>query len=141
MPRPISAWSKRYIKRASEIHMTSEIKIVRPAAIPAPDLDGVITAPTENDVIYQGKARIYEVNPAGGTNVGEIELANRSTNFSIPWNSSVPDIDDIIEVDGCPEDADLIGRSFRITGVSGGGQTMAVRRISASVLDENNAWR
>lgn len=121
--------------------MDSTVKIVRPADLQPADANGVITVPTENLVVYQGKARIHGIDPGGITQVGDISYDTRSTSISIPWNANTPDVDDIIEVTTCPSDFDVVGRSFRITGVSGGGLSRAVRLLNASVLDEGHSWQ
>lgn len=136
MPRSITPRAKAYARRAAEAQFDCAVVIRRKATPVFDDQSG--TYSPVSTLVYEGKARIYSVDEAGLTPLGEGMYAMRSTFASIPWDTDpVPHNDDTLEVVGSPGDADLVGRSFRIVGVDGGGQMRATRRLHLTGLVEN----
>lgn len=96
--------------------------------------------------IYTGPARITSVTGPQVLGVGEDQMAYVQANISIPWDTDpVPYRDDIATVLNFDPHSDygdpaLINRSFRILTVDFGGQMYAVRRMTASAIEQSAAW-
>jgi hypothetical protein len=136
MPRTVSARSKAYVRRAAEAQFDCTIKITRAGSPILNTTTGTLT-PTST-LIYEGLARIWELDDAGMLSVGEATFPLRATYCSIPWDHTpVPHNDDTIEVLTMPDDPDLPGRSFRIMAVDGGGHMRSTRRMHITGIVEN----
>lgn len=139
-PIRASRLSRQYVRNRVEAQMTSRITIYRNGA---PEFDaetGVYTA-RKDKAIYTGKARIYGVDGAAVTQVGEGDFVNRSTYISIPATvSPVPRADDVVVVLESM-DRDLIGRAMRVITVDGGSILMPSRRLQVTGLLENRDWK
>lgn len=140
MPRTISPRAKAYVRRAAEAQFTCSVRIFT-NTVPTLDANtGLYTADEGTDV-YSGPARIWSVDGGGVIAVGEGDYAMQSTYCSIPWDHTpVPEADNTVVVTAA-EDASLVGRSFRIMSVDGGGQARATRRMQITGLTENRSWQ
>jgi hypothetical protein len=136
MPRTVSARSKAYVRRAAEAQFDCTIKIIRNVDAPFNQTTGAYE-PTST-TIFEGKARIWELDDAGALVTGEATFPLRATYCSIPWNHQpVPHNDDTVVVLNTPDDPDLPGRTFRIMAVDGGGHMRATRRMHITGIVEN----
>jgi len=136
MPRTVSHRSKAYVRRAAEAQFDCVITITR-ALSPTFNTTTGVYSPTSTTV-YEGPARIWELDQAGTLTVGEATYPLRATYCSIPWDHQpVPHNDDTIEVIKMDDDPDLPGRSFRVMAVDGGGHMRATRRMHITGIVEN----
>lgn len=138
MPRTISKRAKAYVRRAAEAQFDCVIKIYRndPEATTFNETTGKYEP--SNTMVYEGEARIWELDQAGFLAVGEASYPLRATYCSIPWNHTpVPHNDDTIEIVTMPDDPDLPGRTFRVMAVDGGGHMRATRRLHITGIVEN----
>jgi hypothetical protein len=136
MPRTVSHRSKAYVRRAAEAQFDCVIQITRAGEPIFDDTTGTYT-PTAT-LVYEGVARIWELDQAGTLSVGEATFPLRATYCSIPWDHEpVPHNDDIIEVLVMNDDPDLPGRTFRVMSVDGGGHMRATRRMHITGIVEN----
>jgi len=136
MPRTVSARSKAYVRRAAEAQFDCEIRITRNGAPVFDPSTGSYN--TDSTAIYEGAARIWELDDAGMISVGEATFPLRATYCSIPWNHEpVPHNDDTIEVLVMDDDPDLPGRTFRVMSVDGGGHMRSTRRMHITGIVEN----
>jgi hypothetical protein len=121
--------------------MLCQVKIYRNAKTDLNPSTGQIVS-SQGPVLYLGKARIWGADGAGAIPVGEGDFSTRATYCSIPvLHTPVPRNDDTILVVSCPYDQDLVGRSFRITSVDGGGMLSATRKMQIIGFYENRTWR
>lgn len=141
MPRSIPASASSYVRRRAEAQMQCQVKIYRNAKTELNPATGQIVS-GQGPVVYQGKARIWGADGAGAIPVGEGEFTTRATYCSIPVNHTpVPRNDDTVLVLACPYDLDLVGRTFRVVSVDGGGMLSATRRLQVVGFYENRTWR
>jgi len=136
MPRTVSHRSKAYVRRAAEAQFDCSIRITRNLEQAFDDQTGSYTP--HSDLVYEGPARIWELDDAGMISVGEATFPLRATYCSIPWDHTpVPHNDDTIEVLVMDDDPDLPGRSFRVMSVDGGGHMRSTRRMHITGIVEN----
>jgi hypothetical protein len=136
MPRTISKRSVAYVRRAAEYQFDCTIRITRNGEPAFNTTTGSYN--TVSTTVYEGNARIWELDDAGAISVGEATFPLRSTYCSIPWDHQpVPHNDDTIEILTMPDDPDLPGRTFRIMAVDGGGHMRATRRMHITGIVEN----
>lgn len=136
MPRTVSARAKAYVRRAAEAQFDCEILIYRNSNSSFNETSGKYEP--VNETIYEGPARIWELDDAGVLAVGEATYPLRATYCSIPWDHQpVPHNDDTIEVVTMPDDPDLPGRTFRVMAVDGGGHMRSTRRMHITGIVEN----
>lgn len=127
----------RYARRYVEANMTATVKVTRMAE-PTLSADGSLTA-TESYAVYIGKARVYGVSGPMTMNLGEEPQYFSSTYVSIPYDSPQPRVDDVVEVTA-HQDWTLVGRTFRVMDVEGGGQYPAVRRMQVTGIQNSKQW-
>lgn len=136
MPRTISARAKAYVRRAAEAQFDCTIRIYRNDNATFNDVTGEYLP--NNITVYEGSARIWELDDAGMMAVGEATYPLRATYASIPWDHKpVPHNDDTLEILTMPDDSDLPGRTFRVMAVDGGGHMRATRRLHITGIVEN----
>lgn len=141
MPRTISPRAKAYVRRAAEAQFQCSVRIFE-TTVPTLDTVTGLYSSVEGTDVYDGPARIWSVEGAGTVTVGEGDIALQSTYCSIPWDATpVPEVDNQVLVTDCADDPELVGRSFRIMSVDGGGQTRATRRMQITALTENRSWQ
>ena len=136
MPRTVSARSKAWVRRSAEAQFDCEIRITRNGEPVFNPTTGAYN--TVSTLVYEGTARIWELDDAGALITGEATFPLRATYCSIPWNHQpVPHNDDTIEILVMDDDPDLPGRTFRIMAVDGGGHMRATRRMHITGIVEN----
>jgi hypothetical protein len=130
-----------YVRNHAEAQMEDTVRIYRnkPSAL---NVDNGLIESGQGYVVYEGKARIQNINGPAPMIIGEGDLTFSDTYGSIPVdiNGPIPVTDDTLLILTHKTDPDLIGKSFRITGVHGGGYLMAVRTIHLRTLAENRTW-
>lgn len=140
MPRTISPRAKTYVRRAAEAQFACTVRIFQTTVQALNTGTGLYTA-VEGADVYAGPARIWSVDGAGVIATGEGDFAMQSTYCSIPWDHTpVPEVDQQVLVVSS-DDTGLIGRTFRIMSVDGGGQMRATRRMQITGLTENRSWQ
>lgn len=141
MPRTISPRAKAYVRRAAEAQFQCSVRIFE-TTVPTLNASTGLYTSVEGADVYAGPARIWSVDGSGVVMVGEGDLALQSTYCSIPWDATpVPEVDNQVVITACADDPELVGRSFRIMSVDGGGQTRATRRMQVTGLTENRSWQ
>jgi hypothetical protein len=136
MPRTVSHRSKSYVRRAAEAQFDCQIRITRNTETAFNATTGAYTP--VSTTVYEGAARIWELDDAGQLSIGEATFPLRATYCSIPWDHQpVPHNDDTIEVLVMDDDPDLPGRTFRVMAVDGGGHMRATRRMHITGIVEN----
>jgi Family of unknown function (DUF6093) len=127
----------RYARRYAEANMTAQVKITRMDEAVL-DESGGLTA-TEMHTVYEGKGRVYGVSGPMTMNLGEEPQYFSSTYVSIPYDATMPRVDDVIKVTE-HYDETLVGRTFRVMDVEAGGQYPAVRRMQVTGVQNSKAW-
>lgn len=111
--------------------MQSVIKIVRLGVNSGSfSYDTGLHTETET-IIYSGKAAIGEVTGGNPMLLGDEDQFFSSVQVSIPITAALVIIDDIVEILSGP-DPHVIGRTFRVTDVGGGGDIPVEQVINAS---------
>lgn len=128
----------KYARRYAEANMTAQVKIVRMFEPFLDDATGELHV-DEQFVVYEGKARVYGVSGPMTMNLGEEPQYFSSTYVSIPYSATTTRVDDVIEVTA-HKDWTLVGRSFRVMDVEGGGQYPAVRRMQVTGIQNSKQW-
>ena len=126
----LGSYGRGVIQGQAESLMDSQIKISRPgrAYDPVTRRD----SNTAGDLIYEGKARIWEV-PGGSTAIiGDDEIVMTSTYMSVPYSAPMPEADDLIVIVDSV-DPDLIGRTVNIDSIVRGGSLAASRQFSVTL--------
>jgi hypothetical protein len=118
--------------------MTSYVHIHQRSADTFSDTTGLVVTGF-GTLLYAGVARIYQL---GGNTIdlGEGQIAMNTTYCSIPWDSQSPTIDNVLQINTCPEDDNLNGTTWRILNVDGGGLVRVVRRLQITEWDSNRYW-
>lgn len=138
--RTVSKYARNYVRARAVAHMDCQVVLSRHRDGYLDQSSGLYTADT-GTVIYKGIARIWDSNTGTIINVGEADLATTATYCSIPFDSEVPRVDDLLRVVSASIDTALETRGFRVVGVDGGGLTRATRRMQITALAENRSWR
>lgn len=140
MPRTISARTKNWVQKSAEYQFSCTVRIFRNGSATLNSSTGLYES-VEGEDIYSGPARIWSSDTGGIYVVGDADIAHRDTFCSIPWDATpIPRNDDTVEVLTSPSDPDLVGRTFRIMAVDGGGQVLPTRRMRLTGLAENRSW-
>lgn len=141
MPRTISAYALKWVRVRAEAQMQDTVRIYRnkPSAL---NLDNGLIESSQGYIVYEGPARIHNVNGPAPMIIGEGDLNFPDTFGAIPVDidGPIPLVDDTLIVLTHKTDPDLVNKSFRVTGVHGGGYLMAVRTLHLRTLAENRVW-
>ena len=138
--RTVSNYARKYVRSRAEAHMNCQIILSRHRDGYLDSASGLYTADS-GTVYYEGIGRIWDSNTGAIINVGEADLATTVTYCSVPFDTPIPRVDDLLRVVQCSHDPALVGRGFRIIGLDGGGLARATRRMQISALSENRSWR
>jgi hypothetical protein len=132
----ISPFAASYVRRRTTEHMVDRCKVWKPGDIIV-DTDG--NAHREvGTVKYEGPCRFWEVNAGQQIVVGDEQISMTQSYLSLPFDSVVPEQDDVVEITACV-DSDLVGRMVNITGVVRGGGLRASRKFSVQVVESKKA--
>lgn len=129
---------RRYARRFAESNMTAVVRITRMDSPNFDDLDGILSA-IAGDLVYEGQARVYGVAGPVQMALGEEPQYFSSTYVSIPLASTMPRVDDVVEV-LWHLDESMVGRKFRVQDVEAGGQFPTVRRMQVMGVQRSKQW-
>lgn len=140
MPRTVSAYSRSWIKRRAEAHMTDTIKVIRAGSQVLDRTTGMSVA-TDQSTIYWGNARIHEVQDSGYIVLGESDIPVKQVDVSIPFDSfPVPDRDDVVLII-TSVDPDLVGRKLRVIQVDAAGLLPPARKMTCTWIADNQTFQ
>lgn len=128
----------RYAQSFAESNMIYHIKITRMGDPKFDSATGSVEA-SEIFVLYEGKARVYTISGPVQMGVGEEPTFYSSTYVSIPVQSPLPMVNDMIEIIYAPDSA-VVGRQFRVMDVESGGQFPATRRVQVTGIQPSKQW-
>lgn len=129
-------------RRFAERNMLAVVRIGRPAEVDDHDDQRVPSTASLKRVVYEGKARVWQVAGGGQTDFGEQSLFLASSYVSIPVTSLTGEqtqVDDLVEVLVHP-DSLMVGRWFRVIAVDAGGQMPVVRRHTVMTAARSTDW-
>jgi hypothetical protein len=112
----------------AEGNMQAVVRITRPAPNDFDRSTGTWTNPTDINV-YEGPARIYEMNGGLTYALGEEAQYFSQSYVSVPLSAPLIQVNDDVRVLIHP-DSTLVGRHYRVSGVDNGGLLAAVRRLT-----------
>jgi len=140
-----------YIARVyAERNMDSMVRIWRPDTPDFRAFDGKLRA-DEMFQVYEGKARVYNVQGPLTMGIGDEPTYYSSTFVSIPlaiidpYSSPVhevaesPRVDDIVQIEK-HRDPLMVDRYFRVMDVEAGSQFPAVRRMQCTGIQASKQW-
>ena len=140
MPRTVSNYARRYVRARAEAQMTCHVRIYRHEDPVFDDETGLMTS-SHGTKIYEGDARLWYAQGGNVVELGDADINMMNTYVSIPWDSDpVPHRDDIVMVDSCALDPDLVDRAFRVMNTDGGGLMNATRKMTVSTFAESHTW-
>ena len=133
-PSPISAEARRFVRtRATEV-MQYQCVITRGTHPDGYDEDTLIYTPEGlEEVIYQGRCRIWELASAASVVVGDTDIYQQTTQLSIPWDeSAVIRRYDEVRIVSAPQDSQMVGKRYEIQTVAKAGELRATRRFEVT---------
>ena len=140
MPRTIPASAQKYVKLRAEAQMEDYVRIYRNAPSALNVGTGLIES-GEGYIVYEGPARIRNIDGPSPIIIGEGDIAISTTLGSIPLDiDPVPIVDDTLLVIAHKTDPDQVGKTCRITSVMGGGYLVACRTLGLSTISDNRTW-
>lgn len=83
---------------------------------------------------YEGPCRLWEAQSGSQVVIGDEQVAMTQTYLSLPYNSPIPEADDVCQITKS-EDDDLVGRTVSIVSITRGGGLRASRRFLVRVVD------
>lgn len=134
MTSPISSTARAYVRaRATEV-MEYECRIERSGVPSAYDEDTLVYISASDPLlIYEGPCRIWELGSATPIQVGDSEVYQQATNFSIPWDTeAVIQRYDQVTITSAVVDDQMVGERFEIQSIAKGGELRATRRFVVS---------
>lgn len=132
----ISPFAASYVRRRTSEHMVDACKIWRPGP-PVVDANGVAKRAVAQ-LKYEGPCRFWEVNAGQQIIVGDEQITMTQAYLSLPYNSVVPESDDIVQITAS-DDNDLVGRTVNVLSVVRGGGLRASRKFLVQVIDSKKA--
>lgn len=136
-----SPYTRALVKKRVEEQMLSSIRILRGSLGGFDETTGIGGGLTNTQVVYFGKARVWNVNGSGVINVGEGTIDTRQTFISYPIDQPVARRDDIVLILSAElSDDDLNDRVFRVLDVDGGGYIGAARKMTCTSFYPSRYW-
>lgn len=120
--------------------MVDEISILRPTVPVYDPMSGRAVGGTQTTALWTGRAHIHPTTPSGTITVGEGMTAMAVISVTVPYDiDPVPMSEDHVVVTsvGLGNDATLVGETFRILNVSGGGIGFVTRTLTCTVAQPN----
>lgn len=137
----VSERTKKYARQRAQDHMSAMVIIYRPEdpQIEFDELTGISEVPA-HITVYEGIARVWSIDTSGTLILGEADIAQASTNVSIPYDGTV-DVrnGDVVYVLAHDSTA-YQGKSYTVMGVNYGGFMDATIRMSCTGLTASNSW-
>lgn len=133
----ISPFAAKYVRSRTAERMTDQCRIWKPGP-PVLDRNTGKTKRAADIVRYEGKCRFWEVSSGQQVLIGDQQLVMSQSYLSLPYNSVVPESDDIIKITKSVDD-DLTGRTVRVVSVVRGGGLRASRRFMVQVVESEKA--
>lgn len=137
MPLGISKFAASYVRRRTTDRMEDECRIYRPGEM---EIDPVTKKAKRGnpEVKYEGPCRFWEVQAGTPSVIGDQQLTVSTAYLSLPFNSYVPEQDDIVLITKSV-DSDLVDRTVQVISVVRGGGLRASRRFQVRLVDSQKA--
>ena len=134
----ISPFAASYVRKRTTERLSDTCKIWKPGD-PVTNPDGTAYRP-EAQVRYEGPCRFWEVNAGQQIVVAGEQITMTQAYLSLPYNSVVPESDDIVQILSSADD-DLVGRTVNVISVVRGGGLRASRKFMVQVVDsKKDTW-
>lgn len=135
----ISPFAGAYVRKRTTEHMVDSCKIWKPGAPVVDPVTGVATRP-QSTIKYEGPCRFWEVPSGTQVIVGDQQITQAQTYLSLPYNSIIPESDDVVQITDS-DDIDLVGRMVNVISVVRGGGLRASRRFLVQVVEsKKDTW-
>jgi hypothetical protein len=119
---------------------STDVSVYRPVAVVFDEDTGMVEAP-DSEPVYKGKARIWQQDTGGTVILGEAGISLSSVNISIPFDSPLPKIDDIVIVNRCSSNKAVEGVGYVVTHFDGGGMIGGTLKMSCQSLADSATWK
>ena len=136
MTSPISTEARNWVRARATAVMECECRITRAERPEGYDEDTLVYTPAGlAEVIYEGKCRLWELSGASGIMVGDSDVYQQNTQFSIPWDTDavIRRYDEVV-ITKAPQDSQEVGKRYEIQTVAKGGELRATRRFEVTGL-------
>ena len=90
--------------------------------------------------VYAGRGRVHGLSGGAGGDIGDELVWTSVSTVSIPLSVSDVRVDDLVEVVEHRDQA-VVGRTWRVTGVSAGGSLAAVRSLTVTAVRDSSTSR
>lgn len=118
-----------------ETVMLSTVRITRTTGKPGFDRSTGQPTAASTDVIYEGKAHVYDVTGGAAYELGEEQQTASQTYVAIPLSAARPQVKDEVAVLDDPNDPELIDRHFKVDDVRVGGLIPGSRRMAVTGIE------
>lgn len=137
----VSERTKQYARKRAQDHMSAMVIVYRPEdpQITFDELTGLSEVP-QHEQVYEGKARVWSIDTSGTLILGEADVAQASTNVSIPYDGSVDVRNGDVVYVLAHDSIAYQGKSYTVMAVSYGGFMDATIRMSCTGLTASNSW-
>ena len=136
----VSRFAASYVRKRTAERMTDTCEIWKPGPPVTDRANGGKATRAKALVKYFGPCRIWEVNAGTQVLIGDEKLVMTQTYLSLPFNSVVPESEDVIKIVSC-DDNDLVGRTVTVISVVRGGGLRASRKFLVQVVDSRkDTW-
>lgn len=133
----ISPTAQAYVrKRATEL-MADQCRIFKPQK-PVLDRNTGKTVTPDPVIKYEGPCRFWEVQSGGQVLIGDEQVTMSQTYLSLPFNSVVPESDDVVEITASADDS-LVGTTVQVISIVRGGGLRGSRKLSVRVVESQKA--
>lgn len=136
----ITDTARSRVRTRLESYQVDTVTILRGVQGTLDPLTGLVGGLGSATTVYSGQARIKLVNPTGFVALGEGQVPQRQVSVSIPWDVTVPIVDDLVQVVAAQDAPLLVGTTWRVVGVAGGGIWAAVRELSCTAWGHSSYW-
>lgn len=129
----ISPFAAAYVRKRTTEHLVDACTIWTPGDIVV-DPDTGQAKRLQGAIKYDGPCRFWEVSAGPQIVVGEQQITTSDAYLSLPFNSVVPESDDVIQITASV-DSDLVGRMVNVLSVVRGGGLRASRKFRVQVVE------
>ena len=137
----VSERTKRYARMRAKDHMSAMVSVYRPEdpQIQFNDATGISEVPAHQKV-YEGVARVWNIDTSGTLILGEADVAVASTNVSIPYDGSIEVRNGDVVYVLAHDSVAYQGKAYTVQSVTYGGYMDATIRMSCTGLTASNSW-
>jgi hypothetical protein len=135
----ISDYARQKVRDRFARDMIDTVLIQRGALGAFDPSTGETTGMSGAITVYAGAARLTVVTPSGDVSLSDGEIFQRQGSCQIPWNAPTPYVNDLLSIQAS-QDPDLVGTSWRVLGVDGGGSWGVLTTLTITGWYPSTTW-